>query len=272
MCLVAAALVFLPVYLRGLPGTPLGYDLAHLGALAQYALAVLGNGVLGVIDNQPALGVAMAFGLVEIVLILIASAMILRLAPAEREISRIPLGLIAFGGIGALTVALGRLNYGLATAISSRYVAITAPAMIGIYLLYVHLLAVRSLRASGEHDVSASRGTEAQAMRVTGDIGRWGLAGLTTAAAAILLFGAAFGDREQYQLRAGRASYYSTMEYWACHASSAPDAVLRVFQWNLDGAPAARDSFLRVALTDLRADGLSVFGDGTCSVLRTPPG
>jgi hypothetical protein len=270
-CLVLTAVVFFAIYLPGTASASLQYDLQHVGLVIEFAIAALGNGILGMVDNQPALGVALAFGVLQIILCLAAMIAVLRTKPPRREPYRIYVGVIAFGLIGALSMALARIGYGLATATSSRYVVTTAPTIIGLYLLCVRV----SLDAHAQHP----RASATQPVRHKGSgyliiadserpqterLGWIGFGGLALLAALTMLSASGFADIDEYHFGSARLGYFTSLEYYACHASSAGDAQLQLFQY---GPP----DLLRSSIADLREARLSVFSGTTCASLSPPP-
>jgi hypothetical protein len=272
-CLVLAALVFFAIYLPGTASTPIQYDLLHLGSVIEFAVAALGNGILGMVDNQPALGVALAFGILQVVLCLAAMIVVLRTTPARREPYRIYIGLIAFGLGGALSIALARLDFGLATASSSRYVVTTAPTIIGLYLLCVrvyldaHALhhrtsATRPIRPEGPGYVIVADDerphTERRKETAFGSLG--------VIAALTMLLASGFADVDQYHFGSERNAYFTSLEDYACHASSATDGQLELFQYDPSGGEPGLD-LLRVAIGELYEARLSVFSGTTCATL-----
>jgi hypothetical protein len=272
-CLVLAALVFFAIYLPGTASTPLQYDLPHLGSVIEFAVAALGNGILGMVDNQPALGVALAFGILQVALCLAAMIVVLRTTPTKREPYRIYVGLIAFGLVGALSIALARLDFGLATASSSRYVVTTAPTIIGLYLLCVRFyLDAHALhhRTSAPRPITPERpGNVIVADDERPHTERWkesAFGSLGVIAALTMLLASGFADVDEYHLGGGRNAYFTSLEYYACHASSATDGQLELFQYDLSGGEPGL-GLLRVAIAELHEARLSVFSGNTCATL-----
>jgi hypothetical protein len=276
-CLVLTAVVFFAIYLPGTASASLQYDLQHVGLVIEFAIAALGNGILGMVDNQPALGVALAFGALQIILCLAAMIAVLRTKPPGREPYRIYVGLIAFGLIGALSIALARTDYGLATATSSRYVVTTAPTIVGLYLLCVRV----SLDAHARHPrASATRpmGPMRSGYVLVADSERprterlrlMGFGGLALLAALTMLSASGFADIDEYHLGSPRLGYFTSLEYYACHASSATDAQLRLFQYDPAGGEPGLD-LLKVAVSELYQARLSVFSGTTCATTPPPP-
>ena len=251
-CLVLATLAFFFVCLPGTATASLGYDLHHVGSMVLFAIAALGNGILGQINNTPAPGLATAFGVIELLLSVAAAAAISRRATsaAAKNRYRVPFGLVGFGLMAAMTMSLDRLPFGLDTATSSRYVVSTDTAAIGLYLVFVGF-AVSALHGR-------ARAARSQVVRLP-------LSLLAPITAVIILFGSGFGDAQQYQLGNARLSYFVSLQYYACHAASATPAQLRAFQYPLQGPPP-----LRVAIADLAQAHLSVFSDNACSTLSSP--
>jgi len=265
------------IYLPGTASASLQYDLQHVGLVIEFAIAALGNGILGMVDNQPALGVALAFGALQIILCLAAMIAVLRTKPPGREPYRIYVGLIAFGLIGALSIALARTDYGLATATSSRYVVTTAPTIVGLYLLCVRV----SLDAHARHPrASATRpmGPMRSGYVLVADSERprterlrlMGFGGLALLAALTMLSASGFADIDEYHLGSPRLGYFTSLEYYACHASSATDAQLRLFQYDPAGGEPGLD-LLKVAVSELYQARLSVFSGTTCATTPPPP-
>jgi hypothetical protein len=255
-CLIVAMLVFFGIYLPGTGGAVLSYDPTHPLAVAEFAIAALGTGILGMVDNQPALGVAIAFGTLEIVLSVAAAIVLLRSKAARMEPCRYVVALIVFGLLGAGAIAAGRVTFGLATATSSRYAVTTAPASVGLYLFYLRLfLDARASRRLGLPD----RGRSA-----AGRVPRLGFGAAACVAAAAMLFGSVFGDLQQYSIRGGRATYFTSLEYYACHVSSTSDAELELFQHYTAGEESSF-AFMRSAIGELRAARFSVFSGTTCA-------
>jgi hypothetical protein len=276
-CLVLATLVFFAIYLPGTASTPIQYDLLHLSSIIEFAVAALGNGILGMVDNQPALGVALAFGILQVVLCLAAMIVVLRTAPAGREPYRIYVGLIAFGLIGALSMAVARIGFGLATATSSRYVVTTAPTIIGLYLLCARVyLDAHALhhRASATRPIAPKgSGYVIVADKERPYTDRWkrfGFGGLALVAALTMLSASGFADIDEYHLGSARLGYFTSLEYYACHASSATDGQLELFQYDALGGESGLD-LLRSAIAELQDARLSVFSGTTCATLLPPP-
>ena len=229
------------------------------------------------VDNQPALGVALAFGILQLVLSLAAMIVVLRTKPPGREPYRIYVGLIAFGLIGALSIALARIDLGLATATSSRYVVTTAPTIIGLYLLCVRVFldthalhhrasATRPVRPKGPGYVIVADNEGPHTERLK----QIGFGGLALVTALTMLSASGFSAVDGYHLGSARNGYFTSLEYYACHASSATDGQLELLQYDSAGGEPSLD-FLRVAIAELHQARLSVFSGTTCATIPPPP-
>lgn len=141
------AVAFLVVYFVGGPSPSGGGALHHLGKVFDFAFICLGNGVVG--GAVKGLGAPRAIGILEAVVAL-ALAVVTLLVPALRRdgAARVGFGLMAFGVMGAVATGLSRVQIGLGSAISSRYVVLTATVAIGIYLLLVRIAALRLAQSS----------------------------------------------------------------------------------------------------------------------------
>ncbi len=250
--LIASALAFFVLYLPGTHAAPLQYDVHHPVAVLEYFVAALGNGVLGMVNNQPALSVATAFGVAEIAITIIVVALHWRRSSESKGDYRAVFGIIAFGYIGAASIALDRLTFGLASAASSRYVITTCPVIVGLYILCVGIAA----------DGRARPLIPVEGVRA-GRYVRWVASSVALLVGLAMLGTSAFADLDENGLSGARLAYFMSLEYYACHAQSATNARLALFQYS----PIAD---LREAIVELRSADLSLFSGAGCSSVPPP--
>ena len=128
LAVVTSALYFWGFNLHAVGGGSLGYDLHHPVELAQYFLAAVGN----VIPNKStALGAHEALGLIVTV---VGGYVCYRSYRQRRANSRIPLpvALIVFAALFDISIAVGRLSFGVGEALSSRYTMANLLLLVGI--------------------------------------------------------------------------------------------------------------------------------------------
>jgi hypothetical protein len=239
-------IAFLGVYFSGDKKVAAGHPLHHLSKVVEFALSCLGNGLLGGSGDQ--LVTARALGIAEVVVVaIIAGVFIADRRFREDRAVQVALGLIAFSFMGAVATGVSRLSLGLDTAMSSRYVALTLPALIGIYLILVRLLTI------GEGDRRGS---------VLG-LRRAGLFALPCLFATALCAFAVSNDVNQARPAAARRAYYIVLKHMVCDPSAYTTAQLSRFDHS-GGLKPRQKKLLLVQIADLRRAKLSVFSGDYC--------
>lgn len=165
----------------------------------------------------------------------------------EDRAMHVAVGLMAFGAMAAVSTALSRLQIGIDTAMSSRYVVLTAPVVIGIYLVLVRLF---SLREAGEGRVAFGLRTA-------------GVLALPCLLAAVLSAVAVTSDIKLNKTSSSRRAYYVALKHMTCD----PDAYsnLDLSKFDHFGSLNSREKAeLLAQIADLRRAKLSVFSGGLC--------
>jgi len=240
------AVVFLALYFSGSSGVASGHPLHHLGKVIEFALICLGHGVIG--GGVKELALARAIGVGEVVVVLIFAGLYLRDARLRVDrAAQVAAGLIAFGAMGAVATGISRLQIGLGTAMSSRYIVLTAPVIIGIYLLLVRLVAIY----------------QADERRRSPRMTKAGLFAIPCLLAAALSVIAIVSDLKESKASPTKRAYYLALKHMACDPSAYSDLDLSKFDHSggLNGAEKAQ---LLAQMSDLRMAHLSVFSGGLC--------
>jgi len=242
----AVAVVFLVLYFVGSSGVASGHPLHHMGTVVQFALICLGNGVVG--GGVKELGLARAIGVAEVAIALI----VLGIWYVDRRLREdramhVAVGLMAFGAMAAVATAFSRLQIGLDTAMSSRYVVVTAPVVIGIYLVLVRLL---SLREVAGHRVAFGLRTA-------------GVLALPCLLAAVLSVVAVTSDIKVSKTSSSRRAYYVALKHMTCDPYAYSNFDLSKFDHS-GGLNSREKAVLLAQIADLRRAKLSVFSGGLC--------
>ena len=241
------AVLFLALYFLGASGVGgSGHPLHHLGGVVDFALICLGNGVVS--GGVKELSLARVIGIGEVVIVVV----LLALWYADRRLRDDPamhvgMGLIAFGGMGALATGVSRLQIGIDTAMSSRYVVLTAPVAIGIYLILVRLFTVRSA-----HEQKVSFGLKRA--------GLLALPCLLAVAFSVISIGF---DAKESKVSSSKQAYYVLLQKMTCDPGAYSDADLSKFDHS-GGLDAREKVVLLGQIADLRRAKLSVFSGTLC--------
>jgi hypothetical protein len=243
---VAAA--FLALYFAGSSGVASGHPLHHLGKVVEFALICLGDGVIG--GGVKELPLARAIGVGEVVVVALFAGLYVRdpRLRADRAV-QLAAGLIAFGGMAAVATGVSRLQIGIDTAMSSRYVVLTAPVMIGIYLVLIRLVAVRE------------EGDRRPAPRLA----KAGVFALPCLLAAALSVIGIVSDIKESKASHNKRAYYLALKQMTCDPSAYSDADLSKFDHS-GGLNAVEKAQLLEQISDLRLARLSVFSSDVCQV------
>jgi hypothetical protein len=240
------AVVFLALYFSGSSGVASGHPLHHLAKVIEFALICLGDGVIG--GGVKELGLARAIGVGEVVVVVVLAALYMsdeRLR-AERSVQAAA-GLIAFGAMGAVATGVSRLQIGLGTAMSSRYVVLTAPVIIGIYLVAVRLAAI--------HQAGEPR----RSPRLT----KAGLFAIPCLLATALSVIAIVSDVKESKASPNKRAYYLSLKHMTCDPSAYSDSDLSKFDRS-GGLNATQKVQLLAEMRDLQMAHLSVFSGRQC--------
>ena len=230
----ATGVVFLVLYFAGTGTLSSGHPLGHLGTVLEFAFICLGNGIVGGVGGGLAL--ARAVGIAEVAVALVVLAVVLAVPRLRGDrAARVAVGLIVFGGMGAVATGVSRLQIGLGTAMSSRYVVLTAPVAIAIYLVSVRMVA---LQEAGEQR-GASR------LRTAG------LLAVPCLVAAGLSALAIVSDLNESRASKDKSAYYLSLQEMACNPTAFSDKRLSRFDHSggLDGKQKAQ---LLAQIADLR--------------------
>jgi hypothetical protein len=242
----AIGLAFLGLYFSGAKKVAKGHPLSHLGRVVDFALVCLGNGVIGGGDRQ--LGLARAIGVGEIVVIVIlAGAYITRKNLKGDRAVEFAAGLAAFGVMGALATGVSRIQLGLGTAMSSRYLVLSAPVAIGIYLALTRLVTLRD--ADGHALTTGSRRALLFALPC-----------LLAASVSVL---AIVGDVSEGRGASAKRAYYVALKQMACDPAAYTNKQLSRFDHS-GGLKARQKKQLLAQIADLKQAKLSVFSGGVC--------
>ncbi len=238
--------VFLALYFAGSSPAGSGHPLHHLGEVVEFALICLGNGVIS--GGVKELVLARAIGIAEVVVVLVLLAVFYldRTLHEDRAV-HVGVGLIAFGCMGAVATGVSRLQIGIDTAMSSRYVALTAPVAIGIYLIVVRLAAVR----------------ESEERRVSFGLRRAGLFALPCLLAAAFCVTTIGFDVKESKVSTSKKAYYVALQHMTCDPAAYSDADLSKFDHS-GGLDAREKAVLLDQIADLRRAKLNVFSDSLC--------
>ncbi|MGA2529710.1 MAG: hypothetical protein ABSG36_11175 [Acidimicrobiales bacterium] len=238
--------VFLAVYFSGDKKVVPGHPLHHLAKVVEFALSCLGNGLLGGSGSQ--LGTARAFGIAEVAVVAILAGLFVANRRFRQDGAvQVALGLIAFSFMGAVATGVSRVSLGLSTSMSSRYVVLSFPALIGIYLVLLRLL------TTGGGDRA----------RFSFGLKRAGLMALPCLFAIAFCAFAVSNDVDQARPAGARHAYYVALKHMACDPGAYTTAQLSRFDHTGD-LKAHQKKLLLVQISDLRRAKLSVFSDGYC--------
>jgi hypothetical protein len=235
----AFAAAFLVPFFRGV-NTQSSEGLSHPLAMIPFVIRSLGSWATGGLGGT---GLALGLGIAEVTVAF--GVIVIFLADAELRTdraARTAVGLIAFATLGALGVALARLDYGPTAPLQTRYSPFLVLMMFGIYLMSVRLYT----RAAG---LSA---TERPVMRRNLSLACFCVAG---ALALVFMTSALWSDVGIPPTR----SYYTMVQRTACK----PAGYLAVSRW-AHGAHRQKVEVERMLL--MRDARLSVFG--ACGPVR----
>jgi hypothetical protein len=239
-------IAFLGVYFSGAKKVAKGHPFDHLGQVVNFALSCLGNGVIGGGDKQ--LGLARAIGIAEVAMIVVLAVVYIsgRRLKGDRAIE-VAAGLAAFGVMGAVATAVSRLQLGLGTAVSSRYLVLTAPVAIGIYLALARLVTLRD-----EDDRALLSGAR-----------RAVLFALPCLVAAALSIVAVASDVSEGRGAAQKRVYYVALKHMACDPAAYTNKELSRFDHS-GGLKARQKKQLLAQIADVKEAKLSVFSGNLC--------
>jgi hypothetical protein len=245
-----AAIAFLAIYAEGLPGSSFLANVSDFPAFCVFGIVTIGNGVIGSFENQALIGVAFAIGVGECLLGLGAICLLSHSRfRSTKSHYRMSMGITLLGLLGALSLALGRSNTGIGESTVSRYALITAPMAIGLYLVFTQM-------ASDVRRQSAS-GVRAKWEKTCAPV----IYAITAITLLGVLGGALAGDASEVYMAQYRRDYWESMEYIACHASTASDQQLAIYQY------ANTDAALLQSIAELRESHLSVFSGNQCELV-----
>ncbi len=244
----AVSVVFLIVYFLGSSPAGSGHPLHHLGEVGEFALICLGNGIVG--GGVKELPLARSIGIVEVVVagVLLGVWYFDRRLRDDRSV-HVGVGLIAFGVMAAVATGVSRLQIGIDSALSSRYVVLTVPVVIGIYLIITRLVAVR---------MSDDR----QAARRRRTAGWFALPCLLAVGLSVVAIGF---DLKEAKVSTSKRAYYVALEHMTCDPSAFSYKDLSKFDHS-GGLSKAELEVLLDQMADLRQAKLSVFSGGLCEV------
>jgi hypothetical protein len=232
-----------------MPGLPLSYPIHHVGGVVRFAVTCLGSGVVFGYAGVPALALGVGVGEIALALIALATLLVRRSMLESRPV-QVALGLIVFTVVAALSTASARLQYGIGTATASRYVVITAPMAIGIYLIAVALVP------------SPGRSRVARALlkrsRVVSLL-------LASSMAVALILASVVNDVDQYRLTTPRKAFYLTLQHVACHPAGYSDTILWDFQSSGE-MNTEQKSLLLSRMAALRSAKLSIYEGDRCRI------
>ena len=244
-------IAFLGVYFSGAKKVASGHPLQHLGRVLEFALSCLGNNLID--GNVKQLVLARAVGIAEIVVVAILVVLYLkdRRLRGDRAV-QVAAGLITFALMGALATGVSRSPLGINTAMSSRYLVLTLPVVIGIYLVLVRLTTI--WQTDERRAVSTPR--------------RTGLFALPCLLAAIISVVAIASDVSEGRGAADKRSYYLVLQKMACNPGAYSTVDLSRFDHS-GGLRPRQKKLLLVQIADLKRARLSVFSDGLCKSLAS---
>ena len=242
----AVGIVFLGLYFSGSKKLAKGQPLSHIGKVIEFAVTCLGNALLGGGVRQ--LSEARAIGIAEVVVIVILAVVYLanKTLHGDRAIE-VAAGLIVFGLMASVATGVTRLQLGLSTALSSRYIVLTAPVMIGIYLVLTRLFTIE-------------RASERRARR---SVRRAVLLALPCVLAGTLAVSSIISDADQARSSRERRAYYVALKHMACDPGAYTTVQLSRFDHSGGLHPHAKKLLLE-QIADLRKAKLSVFSGGAC--------
>ena len=239
------AVVFLLLYFSGTSPAGSGHPLHHISKVLDFALICLGNGVLGA--GLKELPLARIIGVAEVVIVLLLGVwVVLRRQWTDRAVL-VGLGLVVFGGTGAVATGVSRLQIGIGTAMSSRYVALTLPVAIGIYLVLVRMVSIGLEKE------------ESLTLR-SGRVRLWALPCLVAAAFCV---SGIVSDVKLAKVSGDKRAYYVLLREMACNPTAYSNADLSKFDHSGGLHPRQKVQLL-AQIADLRRARLSVFSDNAC--------
>jgi len=239
------AVVFLLLYFSGTSPAGSGHPLHHISKVLDFALICLGNGVLGA--GLKELPLARVIGVAEVVIVLLLGVwVVLRRQWTDRAVL-VGLGLVVFGGTGAVATGVSRLQIGIGTAMSSRYVALTLPVAIGIYLVLVRMVSIGLEKE------------ESLTLR-SGRVRLWALPCLVAAAFCV---SGIVSDVKLAKVSGDKRAYYVLLREMACNPTAYSNADLSKFDHSGGLHPRQKVQLL-AQIADLRRARLSVFSDNGC--------
>ena len=241
-------LLFLVLYFAGTGTISSGHPLDHLGKVIEFALICLGNGIVGGAGGDLALARAIGIGETVVALGVMIGVLVAPQLRGDRS-ARVAVGLIAFGGMAAVATGVSRLQIGLSSATSSRYVVLTAPVAIGIYLVTVRLAAGGELREPG-------------GVRRLRAVGLLAVPCLVAAALSALVI---VSDLNETATSKDKSAYYLSLQEMACNPTAFSDKRLSRFDHSggLDGKQKAE---LLAEIAELKRAKLNVFADNHCAL------
>ncbi|MGC8461354.1 MAG: hypothetical protein ACP5OR_05890 [Candidatus Dormibacteria bacterium] len=228
--------------------------------LIQYYLAVLGNGVIGIIHNQPATSLATAIGISELVILFMLTFSIVKLKYINLEQLRYAFVPIIFGLAAAGLITIGRYSLGIQFATSSRYEFATSPTAVGIYLLIIaistqvytyHHIRIHTFWKNGRINCIRS------VFMLTASV----IVGLG------LITGGIVGNVTEAPNQPYRLQYWTSLASIACNSPNISNSLLNEFQFN----PPISTKY-QLILNDiklLKLDKLSLFHGNTCNNLKS---
>jgi hypothetical protein len=239
------AVVFLVLYFSGASAVGSGHPLHHLLKVVDFALICLGNGVIGA--GLKELPLARVIGVAEMAVVLLLGAWVAaRRQWADRAVL-VGIGLVAFGGMGAVATGVSRLQIGIGTAMSSRYVALTFPVAIGIYLVLVRM-------------VNIGMDRQRSLTLRSGRVRLWALPCLVAAAFSV---SGIVSDVKVAKVSGDKRAYYVLLREIACDPTAYSNADLSKFDHS-GGLHPRQKLQLLAQIADLRRARLSVFSDNGC--------
>jgi hypothetical protein len=241
----ATAAVFLVVYFLGTT-VGSGHPSHHLGKVLNFALICLGNGVVGA--GLKELSLARAVGIAEVAMVLVLAVPVIVQHVWEDRAVLIGAGLAAFGLLGAVATGVSRLQIGIGTAVSSRYIALTAPTAFGIYLVLVRWLSLRGPR-------------ETPAVPRLKRAGLWALPCLVAAA---FCASGLISDVKVARVAPDKRAYYLELQAIACDPLAYSNANLAKFDHAGSPLRPRERKLLLAQIADLKRARLSVFSDDYC--------
>jgi hypothetical protein len=239
-------IVFLALYFSGSKKLAKGQPLDHIGKVVSFAFACLGNALLGGGSRQ--LSEARAIGIAEVVVVVILAVAYLTNKKLRGDAAiDVAAGLIAFGLMASVGTGVTRIQLGPTTALSSRYLVLTAPVVIGIYLVLTRLATIGS----------------AGGTRAGPAITRATVVALPCLLAALIAVTSVVSDVNQSRSSPRRRAYYVALKHMACDPGAYTNAQLSRFDHSGGLHPHAKKLLLE-QIADLREAKLSVFSGGLC--------